>query len=583
MREHLVSSVNKHLYDFRSRLREDINTKYEYSPIPLVSYFRLKKELFCHNYYLDNLCDEEKFPDWEVCEPQAVFRSCIEKWGSLASVSDFSDELNRRDTSGPCLKSSRLYPTWLLMRSQLLIIKRYASEIEEYKYPAYGLLLSCLHLPDKGKSFQALASLGRSKFLRTATHLVFATCLVSPLNAKELVHAGGVAVLENIFNSYVQVISSRKNNDKLLSTEMLAIHMESLIFVVHTFSGIVYFAEGRRAIEKLSNPLRFFFNWRKCTMPFPLGSGNMHGCNLLKRYALEGLTSLAKSSKLQNMLIESGHLWNLIHCMLEYDSKLELSALESERHEETISQSEMNYYGGVATRALGMLCGVMEGEFASALNVPVFDATKKLLTAPIANMLRSSQSGDILNTLNLQIETPIRLWDMGMRKELLNFVTTMQAEKFDTSSLTKQLDAANCFEFTNLSDEINIGGVYVRLFNKMDTKDATKEIPDCAHFARCLLRSIGRSIVTDGDSCGDTVDKKFITEVYYLNDGVTEAKTESYPISDDRFLMLVQAIDILSTAEGLIDDTICTPCAAGILIGMMRIPQTNKVRTKVNR
>jgi DnaJ family protein C protein 13 len=47
--------------------------------MPGVSYKRLEKEIFCHNYYLNNLCDERRFPDWPIAEPVEVFRSCLEE------------------------------------------------------------------------------------------------------------------------------------------------------------------------------------------------------------------------------------------------------------------------------------------------------------------------------------------------------------------------------------------------------------------------------------------------------------------------------------------------------------------------
>ncbi len=87
MRNHLISMVHRHLGNFPKRLKEHISAKYEYCPIPAISYKVLDKELFCHNYYLNNLCDQQRFPDWEVREPIAVFRACIQKWRDLSSRS----------------------------------------------------------------------------------------------------------------------------------------------------------------------------------------------------------------------------------------------------------------------------------------------------------------------------------------------------------------------------------------------------------------------------------------------------------------------------------------------------------------
>jgi DNAJ protein RME-8 N-terminal len=80
MRKHLIEMVRQHLGDFPKRLWQNTTTQYEYCPMPGVAYKRLEKEIFCHNYYLSNLCDESRFPDWPISEPVEVFRACLEKF-----------------------------------------------------------------------------------------------------------------------------------------------------------------------------------------------------------------------------------------------------------------------------------------------------------------------------------------------------------------------------------------------------------------------------------------------------------------------------------------------------------------------
>lgn len=58
MRQHLVEMIQQHLGDFPKRLRQNTTSKFEYCPIPGIAYKRLESEIFCHNYYLGNLCDE---------------------------------------------------------------------------------------------------------------------------------------------------------------------------------------------------------------------------------------------------------------------------------------------------------------------------------------------------------------------------------------------------------------------------------------------------------------------------------------------------------------------------------------------
>jgi hypothetical protein len=41
---------------------------YDYTPIPPLAWPELSAEIWCHRYYLRNLCDEDRFPGWEVVE-----------------------------------------------------------------------------------------------------------------------------------------------------------------------------------------------------------------------------------------------------------------------------------------------------------------------------------------------------------------------------------------------------------------------------------------------------------------------------------------------------------------------------------
>ena len=92
MRKHLIEMVRQHLGDFPKRLWQNTTTQYEYCPMPSVAYKRLENELFIHNYYIRNLCDENRFPDWPISEPVEVFRSCIEEFKKQMSRNKSEEE-----------------------------------------------------------------------------------------------------------------------------------------------------------------------------------------------------------------------------------------------------------------------------------------------------------------------------------------------------------------------------------------------------------------------------------------------------------------------------------------------------------
>lgn len=92
MRKHLIEMIRQHLGDFPLRLFQNNTAEYDYCPMPGVAYKRLEKEIFCHNYYLHNLCDETRFPAWPIVEPVEVFRACLERFKKQVNNDKASDE-----------------------------------------------------------------------------------------------------------------------------------------------------------------------------------------------------------------------------------------------------------------------------------------------------------------------------------------------------------------------------------------------------------------------------------------------------------------------------------------------------------
>lgn len=78
----------------------------------------------------------------------------------------------------------------LMIQTQTLLCERFPDEIGGYKYPAYPLLLRVLahHCPPvKGSKYEDLDG----RLLVAASKLAYASCLISPLNAEELIAEGG--------------------------------------------------------------------------------------------------------------------------------------------------------------------------------------------------------------------------------------------------------------------------------------------------------------------------------------------------------------------------------------------------------
>ena len=86
--------ITAHLGDFPHRLSQYCRAEYEFTPIPPISYPQLRDEMWCHRYYLRNLCDEVRFPDWPIVEHVEFLQSMLAMWRDEVAQKelDLSDE-----------------------------------------------------------------------------------------------------------------------------------------------------------------------------------------------------------------------------------------------------------------------------------------------------------------------------------------------------------------------------------------------------------------------------------------------------------------------------------------------------------
>ena len=153
--------------------------------------------------------------------------------GSAESVDDAE-----RDSGYVVFPASRVQAETLhlLIKAQLLICRRYEKDMAKHKYPAYSILLNCIRgFPDPENESSVLESpfsqSDRSAFVLSAVELIFRTCLISPLNAEELVSESGVSTLASLLAFYVTVARQHKTTPmdaetrtsaKLASDELIA-------------------------------------------------------------------------------------------------------------------------------------------------------------------------------------------------------------------------------------------------------------------------------------------------------------------------------------------------------------------------
>ena len=530
---------------------------------------------------------------YELLLPVVESGQKIKAYAGNDSENNNQPEVDSLSAHGFAGGAAQLQTIQLLIKTQSMICRRFEKEMGKYKYPAYRMLLSCLNIPSSSPSDltrsdttdpilkSCLMSPKRAEFVRYAVELVFRTCLVSPLNAEELVAESGVPILESLLDFYLQGAHSIDNEaaDRIASDFIVR---EIISYLVHTIAGISYYENGRLALLTLPCRSRLCINWRRCLDGNYLGRRVMNvGDSLIKKYAIEGIINMARHQELQSLLIGSGVVWPLVKYLLSYDPTLDRT--DSLDDDIGISQAASNTQARLATRALGMLCGcLLESSLSTPRNDKLLIAMNKLLTGPVALMLRNKRPGEILRTLNANIESPARIWNVGMRDELLKFLERMEQERPEdtTRSVDEELKDVQGFSYTALKDELQIGGVYVRVFDNIGSdREILRDIQNPTLFAEHVTAFIARSI----NKSEELPEGWVKLETFLEKEGVKESDfgetVGSVPIRDRRFVMAISALKILVRVDGLVDDVLSNISSGvpSVLLSLLELPQDSEV------
>lgn len=485
----------------------------------------------------------------------------------------------------------------LLIKTQILICKRFEAEIGKYKYPAYQLLLSCLNMPDsciKARNDIDQKELifsttffteRRAFFIKDSLELIFRTCLVSPLNAEELVAESGISTLYSIFDFFLHagsMLEERSGNmSGMVPDETI---FEILSTVVNTIAGVTFYESGRRAIEALPNLSEFFINWRRCIDGKYLSKTTKANDFALKKFAVKGAANMARSAILQKGLVGAGVVWPLATFLLGYDPTLDDSSIVRDGIEDDIgvSQASSNTLARLSARALGMLSGCMQDpKFMTPKNPELFAALKTILTGPIALLLRNKRTSEILRILNTNVEAPDKIWNIQMRSELTKFLTSMESKRPEDTiqKLSDELDGVPEFSYSTLKNELQIGGIYVRVFNKIGVEKGTlRDVQNPGHFAQELVNYIARCI-NGYDGLPDDWIELDVSTIESETKALTDAPLSTVPIHDRRFIMVMTALRILVRADSPVEDTVFKP---SVLLSLLELPQDSEVRCVCN-
>lgn len=197
--------------------------------------------------------------------------------------------------------------------------------------------------------------------------------------------------------------------------------------------------------------------------------------------------------------------------------------------------------------------------------------------------MRNKRTSEILKTLNTNVESPTRIWSVSMRRELEFFLRKSEKERPENlcQTLEQELNVVKSFEYSNLTDELRIRGVYVRVFNRMGSgKDALREIHNPSDFAIGLTNFIARSVSCSDEFLHDleilpySRDELEDSNLPFAQEGMVEA----VKIRDPRFIMVITALRNLFRIEELIDDVLCEKSSniPSILLSLLGLPDDSE-------
>ncbi|KAK9809260.1 hypothetical protein WJX72_012293 [[Myrmecia] bisecta] len=518
--ERLVPQMLHHLADFPRKLVQHTHAAYDYIACPAVGYPELQDEMWCHRYYLRNLCDEDRFPDWPIVDHVPLLQALLDEWRAELARKPLSmseaeacavlgvsaadgGAIAEEDLKAAYRKLARLYhpdknpegrekfvavqkayerlqvgaaggqgpQAWrlvLLLKAQCILFRRYPDVLEPFKYAGYPMLLQAVSLPDDDAHGDAPGHfLGSEKApqLQAAVELCWLTCVSSELNGEELTRAGGADVLGRLLMRCCAVMPR-----DVLPTQPAAIISTHAL---RTFAGMAAFENARA--ELLSRQALVADIIKCCSLERSASAADA---------ALQCIIQMAASPALQRLLLQTGVLGHVVPLLFGYDTTHEEgTAQQAQQAEQPVfdfagaerrhgpgflglgieranMQAARNYHAMLACRALGRLAGLLPDRLATPPCAEARAALAALLTPALAARLAETDARELLHALNSSVLTPQVIWNNKMREELL---TRMEAARMDPAAAAAPQAG---FRFAALEGELVVAGVFVRVYNE---------------------------------------------------------------------------------------------------------------------
>ncbi|KAI1292252.1 DnaJ -like protein subfamily C member 13 [Halotydeus destructor] len=513
MRRHMIEKIATHIAEYTPRLRSNTRALYQYCPVPALQYPQLENELFCNIYYLKNLCDVQRFPNWPIKDPVDLLKDILQAWkeevekkppSMSADDALFALEINRdgdeaveentirkayfklaqkyhpdknpdgrekfeeinkayeflssRSTKR-CIDGPDPINITLILKGQSILFSQCSEQLHPYKYAGYPMLVKTLQMETQDESLFSKPY----PLLAYACETAYHTVKCSALNAEELRREGGLEILQEAFARCVAVLSA--------SSKPTDIAVEISIHIVRCFTVAASFPACRQRITEMISVTKDI-----CRLLYYSQLTKLCLC------AVECIIAFSTDSTLQVHLFEAGSIFSLLLTLFKYDFTLEEGGIETSKESNT--QLVANELAKASVVALGkLMMDVNSSDGKNPAHGLIKNCLNSLLTPYLAKQLVNDDAASLLKILNSNIENPYIIWDNSTRAELTDYLETQQREKIRSGECPDQSYGAN-FVYSSHKDELVVGDVFVRvyieqpMFQLEDPKKLTRSLID---------------------------------------------------------------------------------------------------------